>query len=43
MNLYEVAEEIGRRLASIFLKDKYGRRHRHVTIWIPKLRAPGLP
>ena len=26
MNLYEVAEEISRRLASIFLKDKHGRR-----------------
>jgi hypothetical protein len=26
MNLYEVAEEISRRLASIFLKDKNGRR-----------------
>jgi hypothetical protein len=26
MNLYQVAEEIGRRLASIFLKDKNGRR-----------------
>ncbi len=26
MNLYEVAEEIGRRLAAIFLKDKTGRR-----------------
>jgi hypothetical protein len=26
MNLYQVAEEIGRRLANIFLKDKDGRR-----------------
>ena len=26
MNLYQVAEEIGRRLASIFLKDQDGRR-----------------
>src|SRR6185436_18365338 len=26
MNLYQVAEEIGRRLGSIFLKDKNGRR-----------------
>jgi mannosylglycerate hydrolase MGH1-like protein len=26
MNLYEIAEEIGRRLANIFLKDKDGRR-----------------
>jgi hypothetical protein len=26
MNLYQVAEEISRRLASIFLKDKAGRR-----------------
>jgi hypothetical protein len=26
MNLYQVAEEISRRLANIFLKDKYGRR-----------------
>jgi hypothetical protein len=26
MNLYEVAEEIGRRLASIFLQDEHGRR-----------------
>ena len=26
MNLYEVAEEIARRLASIFLRDKDGRR-----------------
>jgi hypothetical protein len=26
MNLYEVAEEIARRLASIFLRDKHGRR-----------------
>ncbi len=26
MNLYQVAEEIARRLASIFLKDKDGRR-----------------
>jgi hypothetical protein len=26
MNLYEVAEEISRRLASIFLKDAHGRR-----------------
>ncbi|HSQ56249.1 MAG TPA: glucosidase, partial [Gemmata sp.] len=26
MNLYQVAEEIGRRLASIFLRDKNGRR-----------------
>jgi hypothetical protein len=26
MNLYQVAEEIGRRLATIFLKDKDGRR-----------------
>jgi hypothetical protein len=26
MNLYEVAEEIGRRLARIFLRDETGRR-----------------
>jgi hypothetical protein len=26
MNLYEVAEEIGRRLASVFLRDEQGRR-----------------
>jgi hypothetical protein len=26
MNLYQVAEEIGRRLTNIFLKDKSGRR-----------------
>jgi hypothetical protein len=26
MNLYQVAEEIGRRLSSIFLQDKDGRR-----------------
>jgi hypothetical protein len=26
MNLYEVAEEIGRRLTGIFLKDEHGRR-----------------
>jgi hypothetical protein len=26
MNLYQVAEEIGRRLANIFLKDKKGQR-----------------
>jgi len=29
MNLYEVAEEIARRLASIFLRDKDGRRPVH--------------
>ena len=29
MNLYQVAEEIGRRLSSIFLKDKKGRRPVH--------------
>jgi hypothetical protein len=29
MNLYEVAEEIGRRLSSIFLKDAEGRRPVH--------------
>lgn len=29
MNLYEVAEEIARRLANIFLKDKHGRRPVH--------------
>ena len=29
MNLYQVAEEIGRRLATIFLKDKKGKRPVH--------------
>ena len=29
MNLYEVAEEIGRRLSSIFLKDEQGKRPVH--------------
>ena len=29
MNLYEVAEEIGRRLSSIFLKDEEGKRPVH--------------
>ena len=29
MNLYEVAEEIGRRLSSIFLQDEQGRRPAH--------------
>jgi hypothetical protein len=29
MNLYEVAEEIGRRLSSIFLKDAQGKRPVH--------------
>jgi hypothetical protein len=29
MNLYEVAEELGRRLTSIFLKDEQGRRPVH--------------
>ena len=31
MNLYEVAEEIGRRLFSIFLKDEQGNRPVHGT------------
>ena len=31
MNLYEVAQEIGRRLASIFLQDEQGRRPVHGT------------
>ena len=31
MNLYEVAEEIGRRLASVFLKDEQGKRPVHGT------------
>ena len=31
MNLYEVAEEIGRRLSSIFLKDEQGKRPVHGT------------
>ncbi len=31
MNLYEVAQEIGRRLSSIFLKDEQGRRPVHGT------------
>jgi hypothetical protein len=29
MNLYEVAQEIGRRLTSLFLKDEQGRRPVH--------------
>jgi len=29
MNLYEVAEEIGRRLSRIFLKDEQGKRPVH--------------
>jgi hypothetical protein len=31
MNLYQVAEEIGRRLSSIFLKDEQGKRPVHGT------------
>jgi hypothetical protein len=31
MNLYQVAEEIGRRLSSIFVKDEQGRRPVHGT------------
>ena len=31
MNLYEVAEELGRRLSSIFLKDEQGKRPVHGT------------
>jgi hypothetical protein len=31
MNLYEVAEEIGRRLSAIFLKDEQGKRPVHGT------------
>ena len=31
MNLYEVAEELGRRLTSIFLKDEHGKRPVHGT------------
>ena len=31
MNLYEVAEELGRRLTSIFLKDEQGKRPVHGT------------
>jgi hypothetical protein len=31
MNLYEVAQEIGRRLSSIFLKDERGERPVHGT------------
>ncbi len=31
MNLYQVAEEIGRRLSSIFLKDEHGKRPVHGT------------
>jgi hypothetical protein len=31
MNLYEVAEEIGRRLSRIFLKDDQGKRPVHGT------------
>jgi hypothetical protein len=31
MNLYEVAEEIGRRLSKIFLKDEQGKRPVHGT------------
>ena len=31
MNLYEVAQEIGRRLSSIFLKDEQGKRPVHGT------------
>jgi len=31
MNLYEVAEELGRRLSAIFLKDEQGKRPVHGT------------
>ena len=45
MNLYEVAEEIGRRLSSIFLKDEQGKRPVHGTSHKIPGRSPleGLP
>ena len=40
MNLYEVAEEIGRRLSSIFLKDEKGKRPVHGDVTKIPGRSP---